>query len=371
MVRPRHQGGGHRPPAGRRRRAEGGQRAPRDGDEPRPAGLPALPAGDAPRPHRSGVGRPRPVHPFQRALLADPVLPAVPVRLRAGALRPRVAANVGLPHPGPPRVPPHRRRRDHHRTAGPGRGQRRGHGHGRPPRARPVRPGRRAGRVAVRPPHLRHRRRRLHGGGRRQRGVLAGRAPAARQPDPVLRRQPHLDRGRHGGRVQRGRARALRGLRLARTAGRLRRGRRRPRAGDRKGQGRHRQAVDHRGAHDHRLAGTDPAEHRQGARFGPRRGRDPQDQGDPRLRPGREVRRRRRRARPHPIGHRPQPRGARRVAGGLRRVGRGQHEGLRAARADEEPHAARRAGPTRCRPGRRRRTASRTPCRPARHPARC
>ena len=36
----------------------------------------------------------------------------------------------------------------------------------------------------------------------------------------------------------------------------------------------HRQAVVHRGAHDHRLAGADPAEHRQGARLGARRRRD-------------------------------------------------------------------------------------------------
>ncbi len=64
-----------------------------------------------------------------------------------------------------------------------------------------------------------------------------GRAPAARQPDPVLRRQPHLDRGRHRRRVQRGRAQALRGLRLAHPARRLRRGRRRARGGDRRRQG--------------------------------------------------------------------------------------------------------------------------------------
>ncbi len=61
-------------------------------------------------------------------------------------------------------------------TTGPlgqGVGQRRRHGDGGPPRARPARPGRRAGRIAVRPLHLRDRRRRLHGGGRVRRGVLA------------------------------------------------------------------------------------------------------------------------------------------------------------------------------------------------------
>ena len=140
--------------------------------------------------------------------------------------------------PGHPEHGHTARRRGHHRPARPGRRQRRRHGDGRPPRARPVRPRRRAGRVAVRPPHLRDRRRRLHGGGRLERGVLARRPPAARQPDPVLRRQPHLDRGRHRGRVQRGRARALRGLRLARPARRLRRGRHRAREGDRGGPGR-------------------------------------------------------------------------------------------------------------------------------------
>ena len=49
---------------------------------------------------------------------------------------------------------------------------------------------------------------------------LAG-APAARQPDADLRRQRHLDRGRHRHRLHRGRRRALRGLRLARAARRL------------------------------------------------------------------------------------------------------------------------------------------------------
>ena len=89
---------------------------------------------------------------------------------------------------------------------------------------------------------------------------IAGRA-GARQPDRALRRQPHLDRGRHPHRQGRGRRRPLRGLRLARAARRLADRRRRlqgERAGAvrrvRGGQGRHRQAVVHRAAHDHRLA---------------------------------------------------------------------------------------------------------------------
>ena len=60
--------------------------------------------------------------------------------------------HLGLADPGPPRARAHRRRRDHHRPARPGRRQRGRHGDGRPPRARPVRPGRRAGREPVRPP---------------------------------------------------------------------------------------------------------------------------------------------------------------------------------------------------------------------------
>ena len=52
-------------------------------------------------------------------------------------------------------------------------------------------------------------------------------------------------------------------------------------------QGRHRQAVAHRAAHDHRLARADQAEHRGRARLRARRRRGRGDQGDPRLRPGR------------------------------------------------------------------------------------
>ncbi len=254
------------------------------------------------------TGWPGPVHPVQRPLLAHPVHPAVPLRLRPGARRPKSLRTWGSLTPGHPGARPHHRRRDHHRPARPGRGQRGRHGDGGPPRARPARPRRRARRIAVRPPHLRHRRRRLPGGGHLQRGVQPGRAPGARQPHPALGRQPHLDRGRHQRRVLRGRARALRGLRLARAVRRLRRGRRRAGEGDRGGAGRDRPAVDHRGAHHHRLARADQAEHRQGPRLGPGRGRDPRDQGDPRLQPGRPLRRRRRGPGPHPPGRRPRSR---------------------------------------------------------------
>ena len=133
----------------------------------------------------------------------------------------QVAAHLGQQDPRPPRARPHRRRRDHHRPARPGRRQRGRHGDGRPPRARPVRPRGRPGREPVRPPDLRDLQRRRPRGGRQLRGLLARRHPAARQPDADLRRQRHLDRGRHRHRLHRGRRRALRGLRLGRAPHRL------------------------------------------------------------------------------------------------------------------------------------------------------
>ena len=95
-----------------------------------------------------------------RTLLHHALHPALPRRLRARARRPEGAAHLGLADPGSPRVRPHRRRRDHHRSARPGRRQRGRHGDGRPPRARSARPRRRAGREPVRPPRLRHLQRR-------------------------------------------------------------------------------------------------------------------------------------------------------------------------------------------------------------------
>ena len=58
--------------------------------------------------------------------------------------------------------------------------------------------------------------RRRHRGGRQQRGVLAGRHPAAGQPDADLRQQPDLHRGRHQHRPVGGRRGPLRRVRLAR-----------------------------------------------------------------------------------------------------------------------------------------------------------
>ncbi len=113
--------------------------------------------------------------------------------------------------------------------------------------------------------------------GAQPRGQLAGRAPAARQSRAAVRRQPHLDRGRHRDRQVRGRARQVRGLRVAHAAGELaRRGRLpRGRAGALRRATRrarpHPGAVDHRAVHDHRLACPEQAEHRRGPRLGPRR----------------------------------------------------------------------------------------------------
>ena len=142
------------------------------------------------------------------------------------------------------------------------------------------------GREPVRPHHLVLRLRRRHRGGHLQRGVLAGRHPAAGQPHPDLRRQPHLDRGRHDHRAVRGRRGPLRGLRLARAArstGSPARGKydenvQALAAALRRRQGGHRPAVVHRAAHHHRLARAERAEHRQGARQRPRRRRGRGDQ---------------------------------------------------------------------------------------------
>ena len=124
---------------------------------------------------------------------------------------------------------------------------------------------------------------------------LDRRAPEAGQPHADLRRQRDLHRGRHPHRQVRGRRRPLRGVRLARPArrlaqgrpgqGRLPRGRRGAVRGDPGRPDGDRQAVLHHPAHDHRLAGAEQAEHRQGARLGARRRRGRGDQADPRLRP--------------------------------------------------------------------------------------
>ena len=92
---------------------------------------------------------------------------------------------------GPPRVRPLPGRRDDHRPAGPGPGDRRRHGPRRAHAQRPVR------RRARRPPHLRHRRRRLPDGGHLARGDRPRRASAAGPADRPVRRQPDHDRRLH------------------------------------------------------------------------------------------------------------------------------------------------------------------------------
>ena len=109
---------------------------------------------------------PRPVRALVRPLQPHPLHPAVPRRLGSRARRPQVAAHLGQQDPGPPGVRLHRRRRDDHRPAGPGRRQRGRDGDGGASRARPARPGRRPGREPLRPPDLRHLQRRRPGGGR-------------------------------------------------------------------------------------------------------------------------------------------------------------------------------------------------------------
>ena len=84
----------HRAGAGRRCGAEGRQRPSRYGDEPGPAGVHAVPAADAPRPQRRALAGPRPLRAVLRAHQPDAVHPAVPRRLRPGALRHRVAAHL-------------------------------------------------------------------------------------------------------------------------------------------------------------------------------------------------------------------------------------------------------------------------------------
>ena len=126
---------------------------------------------------------------------------------------------MGQPHARTSRVPPDAGRRGDDRPARPGHGQRRRHGDRRAlPRA-PLQPARPHDR---RPPHVRARLRRRPDGGHLLRGRLARRTPRARQADLPLRRQPRHARRPDVAGVHRGRAAALRGLRLAGAARRER-----------------------------------------------------------------------------------------------------------------------------------------------------
>ncbi len=262
LERARRQGGRHRARVGHGRRPEGGQRPPGHGDEPGAGGVPPLPEGDAAQPRRSALAGARPLRALCGSLQPHPLHPALPRRLGPRARGPEVAAHLGQQDPRPPGVRPHRRGRDDHRPPGPGHRQRGRDGDGCPSRARPAGPQRRPGRVALRPQHLRDRQRRRHRGRGQLGGLLHRRHAAARQPDPDLRREQDLHRGRHRHRPVRGRGQALRGLRLARAGRRLdegrllQGGRARALQGDPGGGAGDGPAQPDRAAHDHRVAGA-------------------------------------------------------------------------------------------------------------------
>ena len=163
------------------RRAEGELRAPRHADGPGPRGLCALHAHHAPQPGQRRLARPRPLRPVRRPRLDAPLLVAVPVRLRADARRPQELPPARLADRRPSRVRPRRRHRDDDRAAGPGHLQL-----GRP------RAGRAHARGAFqprgprdrRPPHLRDRLRRRHGGGSPVRGLRRWPATSASAGSP-------------------------------------------------------------------------------------------------------------------------------------------------------------------------------------------
>ena len=176
-------------------------------------------------------------------------------------------------------------RRGDHRPARPGPRQRGGHGDRRAAARGRVQP---PGPRHRRPPDLRHRQRRRHAGGRRVRGELDRRPPAAGQADRAVRRQPDPARRADGLGVQRGRARPVRRLRLAHPAGRGRQRRGRDLGRHRRRQGR-RAAVDHRGPDPHRLRQPEQAGHAEGARRAAGPGRGAPGQGGLRLGPGSHV----------------------------------------------------------------------------------
>ena len=118
--------------------------------------------------------------------------------------------------------------------------------------------------------------------GRRLRGGVARRRPAARSADRPLRRQPDHALGDDEPDVLGGRRRALRGLRLARAADRRAGRRGRGRGADR-GARRGGSAVADRGAHAHRLRQPAQAGHLARARRAARRRGGAPDQARARL----------------------------------------------------------------------------------------
>ena len=133
---------------------------------------------------------------------------------------------------------------------------------------------------------------------------------------------------------------AVRGVRLARAEGRGRGERRRHPGGDRGREGGDGPAVVHPAAHDHRVPGAEPDEHRQGARRGARRRRGRRGEEDPRFRPERLFRGRRRGDQAHPAGAGPRSGREGRVGQGLRRLGGGEPGTQGAVRPDDRAAAA-------------------------------
>ncbi len=221
LDRDRRPGRRHRAGAGHGRRAEGRQRSPRHGHEPGARGVPAVPEGDAPRPGRPDwIARDR----FVLSCGHSSLTLYIQLYLGGWGLELEDLKSLRTWGSKTPGHPEYGHTAGVETTTGP-LGQGIGNAVGMAMAARRERglldPERRAGRVALRPPHLRAGQRRRHRGGRQLRGLLDRRHPAAGQPDPDLRRQPDLDRGRHQHRPDRGRRRALRGLRLARADRRL------------------------------------------------------------------------------------------------------------------------------------------------------
>jgi len=245
------------------RGAAGRQRTPRHADGARPRGLAAVDPAPAARSPPPRLARPRPFRAVLRACLDAAVQPAAPDRLRPPARRDQALPAVGLQDAGASRARPHRGGRDHHRTTGPGPGQRRRHGDRGAPAGAALQPSRPR---ADQAPDLGVRQRRRSDGGALPRSLLARGAPATGSPQGALRRQRHLHRRAYRADLHRRRRRPLRGVRLAGVAG----GRRQRPRGDRprvRGSGGGNRATHpDRAAHHHRLSGSHPAEHRQGAR---------------------------------------------------------------------------------------------------------